>query len=253
MIFPPISQVGWRRAWATVTDSSASVLHPRNGPPDAVMTSRSTTPGRLARDQLVDRRVLGVDRDDLGAGRLGQGHHQLAADDQRLLVGQREVDPLPQRGDRRPEPGRADQAVEDEVGIRLDDQADEARGPGEDLALRPRAGGLLGGVRHRSERSARPRGRAPARRASPTRTGLRGRRARARPRSARRHRSPGPRSTRSSRAGADVDRAPRKPATTRRHAPLPPRRRVSTGAASTPTRHTDRHLWDVRPATVARC
>ena len=38
-------------------------MRPRNGPPEAVSTSRSTVPGALAADQLVQRGVLGVDRD----------------------------------------------------------------------------------------------------------------------------------------------------------------------------------------------
>ena len=57
--------------------------------------------GALAGDQLVQRGVLGVDRDQLRAGGLGQRGHELAADDQRLLVGEREVDALGERHDRR--------------------------------------------------------------------------------------------------------------------------------------------------------
>ena len=55
--------------------------------------------------QLVERGVLGVDRDDVRAGRLRERHDELAADDERLLVGEREVDPLAERRDRRPEAG----------------------------------------------------------------------------------------------------------------------------------------------------
>ena len=72
---------------------------------------------RLGADQLVERRVLGVDRDDPRAGRLGERHDQLAADHQALLVGEREVDALGERDDRRAEAGGADDRVEDQVGL----------------------------------------------------------------------------------------------------------------------------------------
>ena len=45
--------------------------------------------GALASDQLVERRVLGVHRDDLVSPLLG-AHHQGATDNQRLLVRQRQ-------------------------------------------------------------------------------------------------------------------------------------------------------------------
>ena len=63
---------------------------------------------------------------------------ELAADDERLLVGQREVDPLAQRGDGRAEARRADERVEHEVGARLEDEPDEPLGAGEHLAVGPR-------------------------------------------------------------------------------------------------------------------
>ena len=75
-------------------------------------------PRPLGGDELVQRRVLGVDGDDLRAGGLGQLRHELAADDERLLVGQREVDALAERRHRRAQAGRADQRVEHEVGAR---------------------------------------------------------------------------------------------------------------------------------------
>ena len=90
---------------------------PRNGPPEAVSISRSTVAGALGAQELEQRRVLGVDRQDPGLGRLGQRRDQLAADDEALLVGEREVDPLGERDDRRPEPGDADDRVQDEVGL----------------------------------------------------------------------------------------------------------------------------------------
>ena len=48
-------------------------VRPRKGPPLAVSTRRSTVPGRSGGDQLVERRVLGVHRDDARARGLGQG------------------------------------------------------------------------------------------------------------------------------------------------------------------------------------
>ena len=41
----PISQVGWASACATVTSCSWARVCPRNGPPEAVIVSRSTAPG----------------------------------------------------------------------------------------------------------------------------------------------------------------------------------------------------------------
>ena len=58
-------------------------------------------------------------------GRLRELRHELAADDERLLVGEREVDALAERRDGRAEAGRADERVEDEVGAGLDDEPDE--------------------------------------------------------------------------------------------------------------------------------
>ncbi len=108
--------------------------------------------GRLAGQELEQRRVLGVHREQLGSGRLRQGHHELAADDERLLVGQGEIDPLPQR--RRPS-----------------DRARPSR-PGRSARGRRR-------TRARAGR-APPRRRAPRRRSTPRRPGRRrpGRRAR---------------------------------------------------------------------------
>ena len=51
---------------------AAARVRPRNGPPLAVIVSRSHRARGLSRDQLVQRRVLGVDRHDPRAGRLGE-------------------------------------------------------------------------------------------------------------------------------------------------------------------------------------
>ncbi len=44
VILPPIAQVGCLSACATVTPASSSAVRPRNGPPDAVIVSRSSEP-----------------------------------------------------------------------------------------------------------------------------------------------------------------------------------------------------------------
>src|SRR3954454_15570690 len=172
VILPPIAHAGWASASSTVTPSRSARRRPRNGPPAAGRTRRSAAPGggrdeslarpgRLVGHELVQRRVLGVDRHDPGARRLGELHAELAPDDQRLLVGQGEVDALPQRGDGRPQPGRADERVEDEVGLGLEHEAHEPLGAAEHLAAGPRLGGARGGVGvgERDARHAEPAGR----------------------------------------------------------------------------------------------
>jgi hypothetical protein len=49
VIFGPMDQVGWSRASATVTAASSWRDRPRNGPPDAVRSSRDTAPASPAR------------------------------------------------------------------------------------------------------------------------------------------------------------------------------------------------------------
>jgi hypothetical protein len=74
------------------------------------------------------------------AGGFREGRHQLAADHEALLVGQREVDPLPQRRHRRPEPRGADQRVQHEVAVGVRDQLHEPLGAAQH-------GGVLAGAR----------------------------------------------------------------------------------------------------------
>ena len=111
----------------------------------------------LARAQrLRDRRVLGVDRHDLSGTR--ECGDEVAADDERLLVRERERAARLERRERRAEPDRAGDAVEHDVGL---DVADEL------LGLDPRRG-----------RCARRRTRRPARRGRRDRSRQRGRRPR---------------------------------------------------------------------------
>ena len=134
VIFPPMSQVGCASASSRVTESRS--VRPRNGPPLAVRTSRSIGARPLARDQLEERGMLGVHGQQLRPRGLCESGHQLAADDEALLVRQCEVDALPERRHRGAQAGRADQRVEDEVAVRVRDQLDEALGAGQHLDLR---------------------------------------------------------------------------------------------------------------------
>ena len=84
----PMSQVGWASACSTVTSASSSAVRPRNGPAAGGEHQPGDLAARAAAQALGQRGVLGVDRHQL-AGR-GGGGDQVAAGDQRLLVGQRD-------------------------------------------------------------------------------------------------------------------------------------------------------------------
>ena len=146
VILPPIAHVGWLSASSTVTSASSAWLRPRNGPPEAVIVIRSSAPVGTPCSRWCSAACSESTGQDLRARGLGELGDELAADDERLLVGQREVDALPQRRDRRAEAGRADQRVEHEVGAGLEHELDEPLGAGEHLAVRPRLGGAGGGV-----------------------------------------------------------------------------------------------------------
>ena len=147
VIFPPMAQVGWRSACSTVTPSSSSRARPRNGP--AGRREHELVDGArvLAGEQLVQRRVLGVHGHEPRAGGLRQRHDELAADHERLLVGERDVDPLGERHDRGPQAGRPDDGVQDQVGARLGDQAHQPLRAVQHLAVRPRLRRARRGVR----------------------------------------------------------------------------------------------------------
>ena len=199
VIFPPIAQVGCAQR---LLDGHVRQVGRRAAAEGAAgRREREPVDGArpLAGDQLVQRGVLGVDRDQLRAGGLRQGHHQLAAHDERLLVGQRDVDPLGERDDRRTEAGRPDDRVEHEVGAGLGDEPHQPLGPGEHLAAGPGLGGARRGVgvAERDPRDAVRAGlrrRAPRASARPT-----ARRARRPPARVRRRRAPACRSSRWSR------------------------------------------------------
>src|SRR5690606_7150658 len=109
-------------------------------------------------EALGEGGVLGVDGDDLLA-RAGGGVDEVAADDERLLVGERKAAPRSQRGEGRGQPDRPDDAVEDDVGAAAGELGGRG-GAGEDLDV-GEGGGQLGGgggVGHRDGGDAEPSG-----------------------------------------------------------------------------------------------
>ena len=109
----PIDQVGWASASAGVTSASSARVQPRNGPPDAVSTSRRTSSARPPRRHCA-RAECSESTGTIWPGSRS-GPHQRAADDQRLLVGEREGATGVQRGERRGQAGRAGHRVEHDV------------------------------------------------------------------------------------------------------------------------------------------
>ena len=85
----PMSQVGCLSASSGVTSASSSRRRPRNAPAAGGQHQPPHLGPRPAAQALRQRRVLGVDRDDLPRPR-HRGLDQRAAGDERLLVGQRE-------------------------------------------------------------------------------------------------------------------------------------------------------------------
>ena len=154
---PPAHVPGRMRERLRRAHALESSVRPRNGPPGGGEDQAIDRPRALGPQELEDRRVLGVDRQDPRLRRLGERGDELAADDEALLVGERQVDPLAEGDDRRPEPGDADDRVQDQVGLGRRDQVADALGAREDagvaeLGRRP-AGGL--GLRERDGDGAR--------------------------------------------------------------------------------------------------
>ncbi len=85
---------------------------PRTRQHDALQVLATLTPKRQGKG-----RVLGVDREQPLGLTLDQVHHELAADNEALLVGERERLPALERGERGPKTGRADQTVHHDVGL----------------------------------------------------------------------------------------------------------------------------------------
>ena len=118
VILAPIFHVGCCSASATVTRCELGARCGRGtGPPLAVRTMRRTSVRAPGAQALPDRRVLGVDGHDLAAARRPRLGDDRPGRDQALLV--REREPLAgfERGDRRRQPGEADDRVEHDVGV----------------------------------------------------------------------------------------------------------------------------------------
>ena len=63
----------------------------RNGPPEAVSVIETTSSARPGAERLVQRVVLGIDRQDGGPKRLRIAHEGCAGADEALLVGERDA------------------------------------------------------------------------------------------------------------------------------------------------------------------
>ena len=74
---------------------------------------------------LLERGVLGVDRQDQSAASTGRGQHELASRYEALFVGEREIKAGVQRRQARLEPCRTHHGIEDEVGTTLGDECGE--------------------------------------------------------------------------------------------------------------------------------
>ena len=144
----PMAQVGCRSACSGVASASSAADQPRNGPPLAVTISASTASGVLAGEQLLQRGVLGVHRQQARAAARERLPHERAARDEALLVGERDVDARLQRGQRRLEPRGADDGVEDDVRAALGGQLRDPLGAGQhapgEAAARPLGRGRVG-------------------------------------------------------------------------------------------------------------
>ena len=112
---PPMSQVGCASASSGVIAGELGAAAER--PAGRRQHEPLDRPGALRAHQLEERRVLRVDRDDAGVGGLGQRRHQLATHNQALLVRERELDPLASAQRRRSQPGRADDPVQNQIGV----------------------------------------------------------------------------------------------------------------------------------------
>ena len=91
-IFWPMFQVGCLSAWAGVAAAICSRVHCRNGPPEAVSTSRRTVAGVAAFEALEDGVVLAVHGQDAHAfTRRRRAHDGFARHDEDFLARHREV------------------------------------------------------------------------------------------------------------------------------------------------------------------
>ena len=108
-IFRPIDQLGWARAISAVTSAISSRVHVRNGPAgcrqDDALDARGA--GRLPATWKMALCSLSTGQQPAAA--VGHGlDEEVAGGNQALLVGERDVGAAPGRGERRCQPGRAD-------------------------------------------------------------------------------------------------------------------------------------------------
>ena len=109
----PMSQVGWARACAGVTSYSSSLLRPRNGPPEAVTTSRRTSAARPPRRHCASAECS-ESTGTIWPGRAAAFTTGPPTISDSLLASA-SVDPARERGQRGQQADRAGDAVEHHV------------------------------------------------------------------------------------------------------------------------------------------
>ncbi len=107
VIFCPMLQFGCFRACASVACSISALAQVRNGPPDAVMMTRTSSSAVAGAQCLEQRVVLGIGRQDAGPGLGGTLHEKITGANQAFLVGQRHAGAAIDRRERGLQPGRA--------------------------------------------------------------------------------------------------------------------------------------------------
>ena len=153
VIFRPICQVGWLRACSTVACSTFSAGQSRSAPPEAVMTTFSTSSALTGGQALEDGRVLAVHRQDGHARRTRRGHDDRAGHHQRFLVGDGQGRPALDGRQRRGQARRAHHAREQNVRPAEANQLGHGLRAGQHLGQVPHfaaeaLGGLLVGNGH---------------------------------------------------------------------------------------------------------
>ena len=148
VILAPMSQVGWRSAWAGVAARELVGGRVEERPARRGQDERRDGRHRFADQALPDRRVLRVDRPEPGErarervvrSRVGDtgceparlGHDQVAAGDQGLLVGRRHDLAGAQGGQHGPQADDAAGGHDDEVDVVARGELDECRVRGPD-------------------------------------------------------------------------------------------------------------------------
>ncbi len=132
VIFGPMLQVGWVRASPRSTSARSSASRPRNGPPEAVSTMRSTRrmPSAARRHWWTAQCSLSTGTSS-APGVSRDGAHHGPGGDQRFLVRQREPSSGTQRRHRHRQAGEADHTVDRDLG--LDGERRQRLGPGDDV------------------------------------------------------------------------------------------------------------------------